>query len=154
MTDDFSRHDTSMDVLLVEDNPHDAELTTRALSHKRLANTIVWVKDGVEALEHIFGPGSDAASQVVCRPRAVLLDIKMPRMDGLELLKRLKTNPLTRTIPVIIMTSSQEESDLVKSYEFGANSYVVKPVDFESFSEAVQHVGLYWLLLNKVPEVK
>jgi len=154
VTDHHSHHDTSTDVLLVEDNPHDAELTMRALNNKRLANHIVWVKDGVEALARIFGPGSDAASQVVCRPRVVLLDIKMPRMDGLEVLKRLKTNPLTRTIPVIIMTSSSEEGDLVRSYELGANSYVVKPVDFQSFSDAVQDVGLYWLLLNQVPEVK
>lgn len=154
MTESQPDHDTSTNVLLVEDNPHDAELTMRALNSKRLANHVVWVKDGVEALEHIFGPGNDAANQVVCRPRVVLLDIKMPRMDGLEVLKRLKTNPLTRTIPVIIMTSSDEEGDLVRSYELGVNSYVVKPVDFQSFIDAVQSVGLYWLILNHVPEAK
>jgi len=140
-----------VDVLLVEDNPYDAELALRALSTRNLANRVVWVKDGAEALDQIFGNGTDVQSVLDHPPKVILLDLKLPKVDGLEVLSRLKSDERTRQIPVVVLTSSQEEGDIVRSYALGVNSYIVKPVDFENFSEAVAQLGLYWLLLNKPP---
>jgi two-component system response regulator len=132
------------DILLVEDNPADVELTLRAFKSNRLSNKIHVARDGVEALEFLFG--DDGAASHLC---VVLLDVKMPRMDGLEVLRRMRADQRTRHLPVVMMTSSSEESDRLSSYDLGANSYIVKPVDFENFTEAVRVIGTYWLLLNK-----
>jgi two-component system, response regulator len=139
-----------VEILLVEDNPHDAEITLRALKRANLANSVQWIKDGEEALEFLFSTGaySDRPPQ---RPRVMLLDIKMPKVDGIEVLRRLKAHPATRAIPVVMLTSSAEESDLVRSYDLGVNSYLVKPVDFQRFSEEVTRIGFYWVAMNKVP---
>jgi CheY-like chemotaxis protein len=136
-------------ILLVEDNPNDAELTMRALKKARVANEIHVVKDGAEALEFLFAKGAYAGRAGSPPPRVVLLDLKLPKVDGLEVLRRVKADAGTKAIPVIVLTSSREESDLVASYDLGANSYIVKPVDSEKFFEAVQSIGLYWLLLNE-----
>jgi two-component system response regulator len=131
-------------ILLVEDNPADIELTLRAFEKNRLTNKIHIARDGVEALELLLGPASIARELSV-----VLLDLKMPRVGGLEVLRRMTGDPRTRHLPVVMMTSSSEESDLVASYDLGVNSYIVKPVDFENFTEAVRVIGAYWLLLNR-----
>jgi CheY-like chemotaxis protein len=141
----------SGDILLVEDNPNDAELTLRALKKTRVANEIHVVKDGAEALEFLFGEGAYAGRAGSALPRVVLLDLKLPKVDGLEVLRRVKGDPRTKAVPVIVLTSSREESDLVASYHLGANSYIVKPVDSDKFFEAVHQIGLYWLLLNEPP---
>jgi two-component system response regulator len=141
----------SIEILLVEDNPNDVELTLHALRKNNLSNRIHVVRDGAEALECIFGDGSDPESAVQQSPKVILLDLKLPQVDGLEVLKRLKSDPQTRTIPVVVLTSSREERDIVESYQLGVNSYIVKPVDFEQFTDAVRHLGLYWLLLNQRP---
>jgi len=138
-----------VDILLVEDNPHDVELTTRALKKRKLANNMTIVRDGAEALEFIFGTGKYSSRDPEQHPRVILLDLKLPKVDGLEVLRTLKNDQRTRTIPVVILTSSQEERDIVESYRLGVNSYIVKPVDFDKFVNAVSDVGLYWLLLNK-----
>lgn len=140
-----------VDILLIEDNPEDVELTLRAFRKQHLANKIHVLRDGEEALECIFGTGRYAERQGHELPRLILLDLKLPKIDGLEVLKRCKSDPRTKTIPIVILTSSKEETDLVKSYNLGVNSYVVKPVDFPQFTEAVRHVGLYWMLLNQLP---
>ncbi len=134
-----------IDILLVEDNPADAELTIRALRKHHLTNPIHRVEDGAEALEFLFGNGRSANAAL----RLILLDLKLPKVDGLEVLRRIKSDPATRTLPVVMLTSSREERDLVESYRLGVNSYIVKPVDFEQFTQAVQELGLYWLLLNQ-----
>jgi len=139
----------SSDILLVEDNPHDVELTLHALKRHHLANRIEVVRDGAEALEYLFATGAYAGRQIEDRPRVILLDLKLPKVDGLEVLRQIKADPRTRTIPVVVLTSSREESDIVESYGLGANSYIVKPVDFEQFVEAARIMGLYWLLLNQ-----
>ena len=139
------------EILLVEDNPHDEELTLHALKQHKLANRIQVVRDGAEALDYIFGDGKYAGQEQKAPPRVVLLDLKLPKVDGLEVLKRMKANPETRRIPVVMLTSSREERDVITSYELGVNSYITKPVDFEQFTEAVKHLGLYWLLLNEPP---
>jgi two-component system response regulator len=136
------------DILLVEDNAADVELTLRAFKKNRLSNQIHVSRDGVEALDFLFADEGAARELSV-----VLLDLKMPRMDGLEVLRRMKSDQRTRHIPVVMMTSSSEESDLVASYDLGANSYIVKPVDFDNFTEAVRLIGMYWLLLNKAANV-
>lgn len=136
-------------IVLVEDNPRDAELTMRALRKRNIANEIVWLKDGAEALEAIFGKEGAAAQAAVVRPRVVLLDLKLPKVDGLEVLRALKSNAATQAIPVVILTSSREEADQIRSYQLGVNSYIVKPVDFDKFSNAVAQLGMYWLLLNE-----
>jgi CheY-like chemotaxis protein len=141
----------TVDILLVEDNPTDAELTLRALRRGNLANHIVWVKDGAEALDFIFRNGSYAGRPAE-NPKLILLDIKLPKVDGIEVLKQIKADAHTRVIPVVMVTSSAEGRDLTDSYELGANSYVVKPVDFEQFSETVSKAGFYWMLMNRVPE--
>ena len=140
-----------VEVLLVEDNMHDAEMTIRSLKKVNLANNLVHVKDGEEALDFIFARGKFADRSSTDHPKVILLDIKMPKVDGIEVLKQLKSNESSKTIPVVIMTSSREEQDVISSYQLGVNSYVVKPVDFEGFARAVSQLGLYWLLTNQPP---
>lgn len=141
----------TVEILLVEDNKRDADLTLRALKKRNLSNKVVWVKDGEEALEYLFAKGQYEGRSIKDKPKVVLLDLKMPKVDGLEVLKELRTNEVTKKIPVVVLTSSNEEKDIVQSYEYGVNSYIVKPVNFNKFLEAVADVGLYWLLLNKSP---
>jgi two-component system, response regulator len=143
----------SVDILLIEDNPEDVELTLRAFEKYHLTNKIHVVRDGEEALDCLFGTGRYADNKMCGRPRLILLDLKLPKVDGLEVLQRCKSDQRTRTIPVVVLTSSREERDLVRSYNLGVNSYVVKPVDFPQFTDAVRHVGLYWMLLNQLPAV-
>jgi two-component system response regulator len=138
-----------VDILLAEDNTYDAELTIRALKKVNLANHLLHVKDGAEALDFIFGRGEFTGRKIENRPKVILLDIKMPKVDGIEVLRQIKSNEITRTIPVVIMTSSKEEQDIIASYNLGVNSYVVKPVNFESFARAVSELGMYWLMVNQ-----
>jgi two-component system response regulator len=138
-----------VEILLVEDNPHDAEMTIRALRKANLANELIHVKDGVEALDFIFAKGTFSEREIENRPKVILLDIKMPKIDGIEVLRQIKSNEYTKTIPVVIMTSSKEEQDIITSYDLGVNSYVVKPVDFEGFAKAVSELGFYWLITNQ-----
>lgn len=138
-----------VEILLVEDNAADAEMTIRALRKAHLSNKLVHLKDGVEALDFLFGTGAYTARDVSQHPKVILLDIKMPKMDGIEVLRNIRANESTRTIPVVIMTSSNEDKDILASYELGVNSYVVKPVEFEEFVKAVGNLGLYWLLTNR-----
>jgi len=141
-----------IDVLLVEDNPHDAEMTIRALAKVNLANKLHHVKDGAAALDFIFARGEYAGRDIENKPKIVLLDIKMPKVDGIEVLKQIKADELTKAVPVVIMTSSKEEQDIITSYNLGVNSYVVKPVDFAGFAKAVSELGFYWLITNQVTE--
>lgn len=141
----------SLEILLVEDNPHDAELTLRALRKHNLANEVRVLEDGAEALDYLFRRGPFAGAGLSPRPRLILLDLKLPKVDGLEVLRAVKGDPDLRAIPVVMLTSSREERDLVESYRLGVNSYIAKPVDFEQFMESVRQVGLYWLLLNQAP---
>lgn len=138
-----------VEILLVEDNMADAELTIRALNKAKIANSILHLKDGAEALDYLFAKGVYAERDLTKLPKVILLDIKMPKVDGIEVLRQLKANEHTKVIPVVIMTSSSEEKDIVSSYKLGVNSYVVKPVGFEGFANAVAELGLYWMLLNK-----
>ncbi|MBZ5663311.1 MAG: response regulator [Acidobacteriia bacterium] len=140
-----------IEILLVEDNPDDVELTLHALRKENLANNIHVVRDGEEAVEFLFCSGSDAGHSLEHPLKLILLDLKLPKVDGMEVLKRLKADPRTKTIPVVILTSSKEERDLVSSYHLGANSYIQKPVDFDQFRQTVKTVGLYWLLINQPP---
>lgn len=140
-----------IEILLVEDNPNDAELTIRALKKSNLANNIVHVIDGEEALNFIFCREQYSNRNNPCLPKVILLDLKLPKVDGLEVLKELKSNELTKTIPVVMLTSSKEERDIIESYKLGVNSYIAKPVDFDQFVEAIKNLGLYWLLLNQSP---
>ncbi|HEY7654285.1 MAG TPA: response regulator [Methylomirabilota bacterium] len=140
-----------VDILLVEDNPDDRELTLRALRKARVANTVQVAEDGEKALEYLFGTGAHAGRDASHAPKVVLLDLKLPKVSGLEVLRRLRADDRTREIPVVVLTSSREESDVIEAYRLGLNSYVVKPVEFEAFAEAVRQVGLYWLLLNEPP---
>ena len=133
-----------IEILLAEDNSADAEMTLRALKRNNLANRVRWVKDGEEALEYLFG-------ETTRPPKLVLLDIKMPKVDGIEVLRRLKADPATQKIPVVVMTSSNEDRDVVESYRLGVNSYIVKPVQFDAFMETVAKIGLYWVLTNRAP---
>ena len=142
----------TVDILLVEDNPRDAELTIRALKKRNLANNVVWVKDGEEALAYLFGANTGAPPAHTHTPKVILLDLKLPKVDGREVLRRLKGDVRTRVIPVVVLTSSREEQDIVESYRLGVNSFIVKPVEFENFSETVAQLGMYWLLLNQPPE--
>jgi len=141
----------NIEVLLVEDNPNDEELTLYALRKNNIANQIQVARDGAEALEYLFCTGAFADRQPNNLPKIILLDLKLPKVDGLEVLEKIRADARTRTIPVVVLTSSQEERDIVESYQLGVNSYIVKPVDFEQFNEAVRHMGLYWILLNKTP---
>jgi len=140
-----------VEILLVEDNPNDVELTLHALQQNHVSNRVHVVRDGAEALEFIFCTGAYAARRSSDGPKVILLDLKLPKVDGLEVLRRIKDNERTRTIPVVVLTSSREESDLVETYRLGVNSYIVKPVDFAQFTDAVRQVGLYWVLLNQPP---
>jgi two-component system response regulator len=145
---------TSVEILLVEDNLEDLELTQRALRKANLTNYIHIARDGAEALEFLFCEGAHAMRKIEDHPKVILLDLKLPKLDGLQVLKRIKSDPRTRAIPVVVLTSSKEQNDVVESYHLGVNSYIVKPVNFERFAAAVQDVGMYWLLLNHPPVEK
>jgi CheY-like chemotaxis protein len=140
-------------ILLVEDNPDDEALAMRALKRHHIGNEIVVARDGVEALEYLFGTGMYAGRDVTNRPSVVLLDLKLPRVDGLEVLRRLREDQNTKFLPVVVLTTSSEEQDLLNSYSLGCNSYICKPVDFVQFSEAIRQLGMYWLLMNEPPPV-
>jgi len=141
----------AIEIVLIEDNPHDVELALRALKKNGLANKVQVLQDGAEALDFLFSTGVYASRNYNSRPKVILLDLKLPKVDGMEVLRRVKADERTRAIPVVVMTSSQEEQDIVESYRLGVNSYIVKPVDFDKFAQSVADMGLYWLLLNKVP---
>jgi two-component system, response regulator len=138
-------------ILLVEDNPDDEELTCRALKQHHILNEVVVVRDGAEALDYLFGNGAYAAGGPPPLPELILLDLKLPKLNGIEVLQRLRDDPRTQLIPVVVLTSSSEEEDVIGSYRYGANSYVRKPVSFGQFTEAVRSLGVYWLLLNESP---
>ena len=140
-----------VEILLVEDNPNDVELTLRALQKQNLSNKVFVVKDGAEALDFMFATGSYSQRQIDKRPKVILLDLKLPKVDGIEVLKRIKADARTNNIPVVMLTSSQEERDVLDSYKLGVNSYIVKPVDFSNFVHAVSELGVYWGILNKLP---
>ncbi|HYR58548.1 MAG TPA: response regulator [Chthoniobacteraceae bacterium] len=141
----------SVEILLVEDNPEDLELTLRALRKSNLANRIEIARDGAEAIDFIFGEGAHAGRDISDPPKVILLDLKLPKIDGLEVLRRIKGDPRTKAIPTVVLTSSKEQKDVVESYRLGVNSYIVKPVNFEGFAAAVRELGMYWLLLNQPP---
>ncbi len=138
-------------ILLVEDNPDDEALTLRALKKNNILNEVIVARDGAEALDYLFGTGAYAGRDTTVMPAVILLDLKLPKIDGLEVLRRLRADKRTRLLPVVILTSSKEEQDLINGYSLGANSYVRKPVDFVKFIEAVRQLGLYWLVLNEAP---
>ena len=140
-----------VEILLVEDNPQDVELTLRALKKHNLANKVHVAKDGAEALDYLFASGAYEGRDIGKTPKVILLDLKLPKVDGLEVLRKVKAVERTKTIPIVVLTSSREEKDMVESYKLGVNSYIVKPVDFNKFVDAVGDLGLYWLLLNEVP---
>jgi two-component system response regulator len=140
-----------IDILLVEDNAKDAEMTQRALRKHNLGNYVHWVKDGAEALDYIFCRGEYGGRSPTRPPRLILLDIKMPKVDGIEVLRQVKGHEGTRSVPVVVMTSSNEERDVMESYRLGVNSYIVKPIEFAAFLEVVAKIGLYWVLTNRVP---
>ena len=142
-----------VEILLVEDNPDDEELTIHALKKVNLVNRIDVVRDGAEALEYVFCTGAYSARAIENGPRLILLDLKLPKVDGLEVLEQIKSDPRTRMIPVVVLTSSREERDIVESYQLGVNSYIVKPVDFEQFVEYIGQIGLYWVLINQPPRI-
>ncbi len=140
-------------ILLVEDNPDDEELTMMALKESNIMNKVVVAHDGVEAMDYLFGTGQYTGRDASCLPHLVLLDLKLPKLSGLEVLQRLRADPRTQLIPVAVLTSSSEEEDIIASYRMGANSYVRKPVEFHRFADAVQQLGLYWLLINQAPPI-
>ena len=142
-----------VEILLVEDIPEDRELTLRVLRKAKLSNNIQVARDGAEAIEFLFGEGAHAGRKIENGPKVILLDLKLPKIDGIEVLRRIKSDPRTQTIPVVVLTSSKEQKDVVESYRLGVNSYIVKPVDFEGFAAAVQELGMYWLLLNQPPKM-
>ena len=146
--------DQYVELLIVEDNPNDLELTLHTLRLNHLTNPIQVARDGAEALDYVFCTGPYAGRRIEDGPRVILLDLKLPLVDGIEVLRRVKADPRTRAIPVVVLTSSREERDLVEAYHLGANSYIVKPVDFEQFTTAVRQVGLYWALLNQPPPAR
>ncbi len=143
---------TEVEILLVEDNPNDAEMTIRALKKNNLANKIVHLNDGEEALNFVFGKGKFAGRNTSNKPKVILLDLKMPKVDGIEVLRKIKSEESTKVIPVVVLTSSKEDPDIAACYDLGANSYIVKPVGFESFISAISELGMYWLLLNQSPK--
>ena len=140
-----------VEILLVEDNPTDAELAIRALKKNNLANNLVWVKDGAEALDFIFATGAYVQRSVVNGPKVILLDLRLPKVDGMEVLRRIKEDQRTRSIPVVVLTSSKEDRDVAESYQLGVNSFISKPVEFDEFARTVVELGLYWLLVNRPP---
>jgi len=146
--------DNVVEILIVEDNPQDLDLALRALRKAKLTNNIHATRDGAEALEFVFCEGPYSERKMEDVPKMILLDLKLPKVDGLEVLQRLKSDHRTKFIPVVVLTSSKEQSDVVESYNLGVNSYIVKPVNFEQFSEAVQKLGMYWLLLNHPPQLE
>jgi CheY-like chemotaxis protein len=141
----------AVEILLVEDTPADAELTMNALKRYSMVNNLVWVKDGAEALDFLFASGAYAGRDCSCKPKVVLLDLRLPRVSGIEVLRRIKDDERTRLIPVVVLTSSKEDIDIGECYKFGVNSYISKPVSFDEFVKVVSELGLYWLLLNKSP---
>ena len=141
---------TDRTIMLVEDNPKDEELTLRALKKSNIMNPIIVARDGVEALDYLFARGAHADRDPAAMPQVILLDLKLPKIEGLEVLRRIRESEATRMLPVVVLTSSNEEQDLLRSYDLGANSYVRKPVDFAQFVEAVRNLGLYWLVLNEI----
>lgn len=143
--------ENAVEILLVEDNPQDAEMAIRALKKNNLANHLIHVKDGEEALDFIFTRGSFSDRKGKSNPKVILLDLKLPKVGGLEILKEVKSNPNTKTIPVVVLTSSKEENDMVESYKLGVNSYIVKPVDFDKFINCIKDLGMYWLVVNQLP---
>jgi two-component system response regulator len=143
-----------VEILIVEDSPQDLELALRALRKANLTNHIHVARDGEEALQFIFCEGPHAGRKIENGPKVILLDLKLPKIDGLEVLQRIKSDPRTKSIPVVVLTSSKEQNDVVESYHLGVNSYIVKPVNFEQFSEAVQKLGMYWLLVNHPPQLE
>jgi two-component system response regulator len=146
--------DTSaIEILLVEDSPQDLKLALRALKKAALANRIQVARDGAEALDFIFCEGPHAERKIEDTPKVILLDLKLPKVDGLEVIQRIKGDPRTKSIPIVVLTSSKEQGDVIKSYQLGVNSYIVKPVNFESFAKAVEELGMYWLLLNHPPKL-
>jgi two-component system, response regulator len=142
---------TATDILLVEDNPNDAELALYALRKYNISRRVDVVRDGAEALEYVFATGNYSARLMDEMPRVIFLDLKLPKVNGLEVLHRIKSDPRTQTVPVVILTSSHEESDILRSYQLGVNSYIVKPIDFEQFTEAMRYLGIYWLFHNQSP---
>ena len=144
-------NEEQVEILLVEDNPNDAELAIRALKKHNLANKLVWAKDGAEALDFIFAKGAHAGRSPNSHPKLILLDLRLPKVDGLEVLQKLKANERTKVIPIVVLTSSTEDRDVVQSYKLGVNSFLSKPVGFDEFVRMVSEVGLYWLLLNRPP---
>ncbi|MFH1453550.1 MAG: response regulator [Armatimonadota bacterium] len=141
----------AVEILLIEDNPHDVELTLHAFNSQNLANKVHVVRNGEEALNFIFGENLEGEDPIEKHPKLILLDLKLPKIDGLEVLQKLKGDSRTKSIPVVMLTSSAEENDMIESYKLGVNSYIVKPVDFKQFNEAVKNLGLYWVLLNQFP---
>lgn len=144
--------DQTMEILLVEDNPNDTELEMRAFRKHNLANKVFAVKDGAEALDYLFGEGAYKGRNINEHPKVILLDLKLPKVHGLEVLQKIKSDARTKTIPVVILTSSKEDRDLQEGYKLGANSYIIKPIEFDKFVQVAAELGLYWLLLNKIPE--
>lgn len=140
-----------VEILLVEDNPNDVDLTLRAMKKHNFTNKVQVVKDGAEALEYLFGAGANVEGEINHRPKLILLDLKLPKVDGLEVLRRIKADDRTKTIPVVVLTSSREERDIVQCYQYGVNSYIAKPVDFDKFAKVVADMGFYWLLINVAP---
>lgn len=142
-----------VDILLVEDNPNDIELTLDAFAEHNISNSVHIARDGAEALDYLFGTDAHANRPVSRTPKVILLDLKLPKVDGLEVLRRIKADERTRLIPVVVLTTSREERDVVQSYDLGVNSYIVKPVDFQNFTQAIGTIGLYWLLVNQPPRL-
>ena len=142
---------TEVEIVLVEDNPQDAEMTIRALKRNGISNKIIHLKNGVEAIDFILGIGQFVGRNISVRPKVILLDLKMPKINGIEVLRKIKADTNTKTIPVVVLTSSKEDPDITTCYELGVNAYVVKPVGFENFSKAISEIGLFWLLLNEMP---
>lgn len=145
------KENKTVEILLVEDNDQDAELAVRALKKSNVANDIVRLKNGEEALDFIFGEGEFEHRSIKNQPKVVLLDLKMPKVDGLEVLKAVRSKEETKNLPIVILTSSKEEQDVIRSYKLGVNSYIVKPVEFASFTKAISEIGMYWVLLNQRP---
>lgn len=143
--------DKTVEILLVEDSDLDAELALRALTQSNISNKIIRLNNGEEAMDFVFGEGAYKGRSIYNQPRVILLDLKMPKVDGLEVLKRIRSTEATKLIPVVMLTSSQEERDLIESYQLGVNSFIVKPVEFESFSKAIRVIGFYWIILNQKP---